>query len=364
LPLLLVFAVGAVLADRLRVRGRGPLVVAVSLLACIALSGFGVALAGHANSPAASHQPPSPAASTAPAQLAQTSAAPEATATPPPATVAPTSTATRQAATQAASRSPAPTVTATAPPQPPATATAVPPTPSATVRQATPRGTTVIPILMYHYVRVVGDPKDTIGIGLSVPPERFAAQMQYLADHGYTTLTMSDVYAILAGQQPLPAKPIALTFDDGYRDFYTAAWPVLKQHHFKATSYIITNFIGWDAYMTWAMLQELDKTGQVEFGAHTLSHLDLSAASAEKSWAEIVGSKSILDQGLGHPISAFCYPSGKYNANVVAQVKKAGYLTATTVEYGVKQNIQNTYTMPRVRVNGPDSLATWISKLP
>ena len=87
---------------------------------------------------------------------------------------------------------------------------------------------------MYHYVRVVGDPTDTIGWPLGAA-ERFAAQM-HLADHGYTTLTMSDVYAILAGQQPLPAKPIALTFDDGYRDFYTAAWPVLKQHHFKATS--------------------------------------------------------------------------------------------------------------------------------
>jgi peptidoglycan/xylan/chitin deacetylase (PgdA/CDA1 family) len=379
LPLLLVFAIGAVLADRLRVRGRGPLVVAASLLVCVALSGFGVALAGHANSSASGGELPSLAASVTPDQLAQSDEPPLATATlspapataPPPATSAPTSTAVRQPATQAVSRPLAPTVTATTAPQPqatapqsPATATAVPPTPTLTVRQATPRGTTVIPILMYHYVRVVDDPKDTIGIGLSVPPERFAAQMQYLADHGYTTLTMSDVYAILAGQQPLPAKPIALTFDDGYRDFYTAAWPILKQHHFKATSYIITNFIGWDAYMTWAMLQELDKTGQIEFGAHTLSHLDLSVASAEKSWAEIVGSKSILEQGLGHPISAFCYPSGKYTASVVAQVKKAGYSTATTVEYGVKQNIQNPYTMPRVRVNGPDSLATWVGKLP
>ncbi|MGN6561191.1 MAG: polysaccharide deacetylase family protein [Thermomicrobiales bacterium] len=372
MPLLVAFAIGAVLADRLRVRGRGPLVVAVSLLVCVALSGFGVALAGHANSPTTNSELPGLAASATPDQLAQSDEPPPATATlppatataPPPATSVPTSTVARQPATQAASRPLAPTVTVTTPPQPPATATAVPPTPTLTVQQATPRGTTVIPILMYHYVRVVADPKDTIGIGLSVPPERFAAQMQYLADHGYTTLTMSDVYAILAGQQPLPAKPIALTFDDGYRDFYTAAWPVLKQHHFKATSYIITNFIGWDAYMTWAMLQELDKTGQIEFGAHTLSHLDLSAASAEKSWAEIVGSKSILEQGLGHPISAFCYPSGKYTANVVAQVKKAGYSTATTVEYGVKQNIQTPYTMPRVRVNGPDSLATWIGKLP
>lgn len=217
---------------------------------------------------------------------------------------------------------------------------------------------------MYHYVRVVTDPKDQVGINLSVKPELFDAQMQYLADKGYTTLTMQEVYEILNGQRTLPAKPIALTFDDGYRDFYANAWPVLQKHNFKATNYVITDFIGWDAYMTWPMLQELDATGQVELGAHTRSHADLRTLSNERRWDEIIGSKAILEQGLGHPIGAFCYPAGFYNAAVIADVKRANYLTATTVESGAKQNIQAAYEMPRVRVNGPDTLAAWASKLP
>ena len=217
---------------------------------------------------------------------------------------------------------------------------------------------------MYHYVRVVTDPKDRLGINLSVKPDLFAAQMQYLADNGYTTLTMGEVHAILAGQMPLPERPIALTFDDGYRDFYTAAWPVLRQHGFKATSYVISGFIGWDAYMTWPMLKELDASGQVEIGAHTVDHADLKAMSAPRRAQEINGSKLALEEGLGHPVTAFCYPSGKYDAGVVALVRQAGFLTATTVEYGTKQNLQWAFELPRVRVTGPDSLNTWIGKLP
>ena len=217
---------------------------------------------------------------------------------------------------------------------------------------------------MYHYVRVVTDPKDQVGINLSVKPELFDAQMQYLADKGYTTLTMQEVYEILNGQKTLPAKPIALTFDDGYRDFYTNAWPILQKHNFKATNYVITDFIGWDAYMTWPMLQELDATGQIELGAHTRSHADLRTLSNERRWDEIIGSKSILEQGLGHPIGAFCYPAGFYNAAVIADVKRAKFLTATTVEAGTKQNLQSAFEMPRVRVNGPDPLCDLGEQVP
>ncbi len=106
-------------------------------------------------------------------------------------------------------------------------------------------GTMTIPILMYHYVRVVTNPRDIIGKNLSVTPALFAQQMQYLADHGYTTLTLHDIYCILTGAELLPAKPIALTFDDGYLDFYTHAWPILKEHNFNSTSYIITGSCGW-----------------------------------------------------------------------------------------------------------------------
>jgi peptidoglycan/xylan/chitin deacetylase (PgdA/CDA1 family) len=222
----------------------------------------------------------------------------------------------------------------------------------------------VIPILMYHYVRTVTDPNDTIGVNLSVTPEKFAAQMQYLADNGYTTLTMGEVHAILAGALPLPTKPIALTFDDGYRDFYTAAWPVLKRHNFKATNYVVTSVIGLEPYMTWAMIQELDATGLIEIGAHTRTHPDLRAMGKDKRWDEIVGSKAILEEGLGHPVGSFCYPAGYYTAEVLADVRRAGYISAVTTTYGSKQNIQDALELPRIRVNGPDSLAGWAGKLP
>lgn len=352
LPLLLMLAVCAVLGDRFRASRQKPLLVAVALLACVALGGFGIRLANRA-------APPSPtpvAAAPADAPASPTAASPWPTATLPAVINAALSEPPAMAAPSAPpTATGAPTATANAPVPASAASATVPPT---------PRGTTVIPILMYHYVRVVADKTDTIGINLSVTPANFAAQMQYLADNGYTTLTMSEVHAILAGTMPLPPKPIALTFDDGYRDFYTAAWSVLKRHNFKATNYVVTGMIGMEPYMTWAMLQELDATGQVELGAHTRNHLDLRALNKDKRWDEIVGSKAILEQGLGHPVTSFCYPAGFYNADTIADVKRAGFLTAVTTAYGVKQNPQNPWEMPRVRVNGPDSVATWASKLP
>lgn len=365
----LTLAVGVVLVERARLDRRGGyLLLTGFLVVCLALSGIGWArlagLAGGGGNRLASADaeiaytgsggPLAGEASEVPSVLPPTSAPPAAAA--PPLTPVPTARAAQQ-------RRPRPTAVPTviptsAPPD------AAAPTPTAIISQVTPRGTTVIPILMYHYVRVVTNPKDTIGINLSVSPTLFAAQMQYLADNGYTTLTMSDVYAILSGQLPLPPRPIALTFDDGYRDFYTAAWPVLQQHGFKATSYVITGMIGWDAYMTWDMLYELDGSGLIEIGSHTIDHPDLTALSKEQRWRTIAGSKAMLEEGLGHAVTAFCYPSGKYDATTSALVAQAGFLTATTVEYGTRQNLEWAYKLPRIRVNGPDSLSAWSSKLP
>lgn len=357
LLLLLVLAAIALLSERLA-RIRPVVLGAVAFVAIVA-----VALVGSMALRAASGPVASPVAAVdASAPDAPTPSPPVAT-TDAPALPAPV--ATLPAGLPATTTAPPPTAAA------PATATAVPvtptaalPSPSAIAQPATPRGTTVIPILMYHYVRVVTDPKDTIGINLSVKPELFAQQMRYLAENGYTTLTMSDVYAILAGRQPLPPKPIALTFDDGYRDFYTAAWPVLRQYNFKATSYVVSGFIDADPYMTWAMIKDLDASGQIEIGVHTINHADLAALSQARRWQEISGSKAAIERGLGHPVTAFCYPAGKYDAGVIELVRKAGFLTATTVEFGSKQSLQWAFELPRVRVNGPDSLAAWIGKLP
>lgn len=372
LPLLLLLAVGAVLGERLG-PGRRPLLVVLPLALCLALSAFGVRFIGRGGA-VATPTPPAPVAAiaTAPAPTATAAATAAPPTAPPPPRAAGT---TPTPSAPPASGFPAPTATATPAPSiaPTPTGAGLKPVVGVAVESPTagpppvpptPRGTTVIPILMYHYIRVVTDPKDTIGINLSVPPPNFAAQMQYLADNGYTTLTMREVQAILAGTMPLPAKPIALTFDDGYRDFYTAAWPVLKRHNFKATSYVVSDFIDQELYMTWPMIQELDRSGLVEIGSHTRNHVDLRALGKERRWDEISGSKAALEAGLGHPIVSFCYPSGFYNADVAADVKRAGYLTAVTTAYGSKLNLANAFELPRVRVNGPDPLAAWVSKLP
>lgn len=372
-PVLIILAIGAVAVERLK--RRGPLLVLSLFMLCVAVGGGVLRLAGQATAPlaqplvAAHTVTPTSAVAVAPADT-QASGPTSAVAIIPAAAqmVAPTATVASAPTAMANVPAMSPIAALPATAAPTLAPTTQPIVVSATAMPTLPppqaRGTTVIPILMYHYVRVVNNPKDQIGINLSVKPELFAAQMQYLADKGYTTLTMREVHAILAGQQPLPPKPIALTFDDGYRDFYTAAWPTLRRHGFKATNYVVTDFIGWDAYMTWPMLQELDASGQIEIGAHTRSHPDLRALGKERRWDEIAGSKAILEEGLGRPVVSFCYPAGFFNDGVVAEVQRARFLTGVTTQAGTKQNLQWAFALPRVRVNGPDSLATWVSKLP
>ncbi|MBO0686667.1 MAG: polysaccharide deacetylase family protein, partial [Candidatus Dormibacteraeota bacterium] len=125
-----------------------------------------------------------------------------------------------------------------------------------------------VPILEYHYVRVNPNPTDQIGFNLSVTPADFAAQMAWLAGHGYHPIDLRDLRAYFAGQVDLPAQPVVLSFDDGYSDFYTAAWPVLSLHHFKAVSFVIPGFLGGMNYMTPGQLKVLDGAG-IEIGSHT-----------------------------------------------------------------------------------------------
>ncbi len=220
-----------------------------------------------------------------------------------------------------------------------------------------------VPILMYHYVRVNPNPVDRIGAGLSVNPDLFARQMAYLADAGYTPVTLADVYAAWTAGQPLPPKPVVLTFDDGYRDFYTAAYPVLKGRGFKATVYVIVDFLDRPAYLTWDMLANLLAEGLVTVGSHTLTHVDLSTAPAERVRREIFESKQRLEGRLGIPVTDFSYPSGRYNGAVVGLVDAAGYRTAVTTRPGNILRLEERLTLPRVRVDGREGLAEFITKL-
>ena len=135
-----------------------------------------------------------------------------------------------------------------------------------------------VPILMYHYIR---QSPDRAGIGLSVLPADFEAQMQYLKDHGYNTVTMSDLDRALLSGASLPPKPVALTFDDGHADFYTVAAPVLQSLGMTATNYVPTMLIDGIDYMTWSQVENLDAQG-FEMAAHSQFHVDVSKVSASR----------------------------------------------------------------------------------
>lgn len=201
-------------------------------------------------------------------------------------------------------------------------------------------------ILMYHYVRYVDPNLDRLGYNLSVHPEELDQHLKLLSDLGYRGITMADV---AAGKGD--SRSVVLTFDDGYEDFYTAAYPILKKYNFTATLYIIANKIG-GPYMTWDQIRELKNAG-FEIGAHTLDHLDLASLSEDSQRHQIAGSKELIEQQIGAPVTAFCYPSGKYNSTTVRLVKEAGFTSATTTKPGVVRPGDDPFTYQRIRMN-PD----------
>ncbi len=209
-----------------------------------------------------------------------------------------------------------------------------------------------IPILMYHYIRDYQNPKDQLGTNLSVAPATFERQLSALKTAGYTTITFNEL------NQPLPNKPIILTFDDGYADAYSAALPALQAQQMKGVFYIVTHFINTPRYVTGDEVKALDQAG-MEIGSHTLTHHDLSKLSQSQQQVEISQSKTELEQLLGKPVLAFCYPSGKYTAQTAALTQTAGYTSATTTSPGIslREDIsQHPFELKRVRVSNSTDL--------
>jgi len=247
-------------------------------------------------------------------------------------------------------------VTATRPPVEPAE----PPAPTAVVPPG--RSSVRVPILMYHYIRVNPDPGDRLGFNLSVTPADFAHQMEWLAEHAYHPVDFDDLRSYLLGNQSLPARPVILTFDDGYRDMYTTAFPILRAHQFKGVSYVVSGFLNSPRYITVEMLLEMD-AGGIQIGAHTVSHADLTKISAGSLHHEVFDSKADLESLLGHPVVDFCYPSGKFSDAVVRVVQGAGFESATTTEPGVSHSARDRFVWTRVRVNGGESLEQFATDL-
>jgi peptidoglycan/xylan/chitin deacetylase (PgdA/CDA1 family) len=226
-----------------------------------------------------------------------------------------------------------------------------------------PPGRPRVPILEYHYIRVNPNPSDRLGFNLSVTPDDFAAQMDWLAAHGYHPITLADLRAYFEQGRTLPARPVVLSFDDGYLDFYETAFPILQAHHFKSVAYIVPGFLNRPAYMSGDQVAGLDRTGLVEIGSHTMHHVNLASADPAGLAAEVNQSKSVLEALLHHPVLDFCYPAGAFNSDVEDALTAVGYQSATTELPGIEHSWSDRLTWTRVRVGGGENLSDFTAGL-
>jgi peptidoglycan/xylan/chitin deacetylase (PgdA/CDA1 family) len=202
---------------------------------------------------------------------------------------------------------------------------------------------------MYHYVENVLDVGDTTRLKLDTNPAVLANQLEELKKAGYQSYFVEDIPDFIDGKRTLVDKGIVLTFDDGYEDFYTNAFPVLKKYGFKSTLYVISNFVGRKGFLNQTELKDIASSGIVEIGDHTLTHPDLRHISRAKATKEIVQSKADLEKLLNIKIHTFAYPGGGLNSDVVDIVKTASFDAAVSTKPGVYLSDDNMFTLPRIR---------------
>lgn len=207
-----------------------------------------------------------------------------------------------------------------------------------------------VPILMYHYLELNKDKKDTLRTSLSVTPYYFEKQIQTLISSGYSIISFRELEKAIKGEDKLPDKSIILTFDDGYKDFYTDAFPILKKYNVKATNFIITGHIGRSGNLSKEEIAELIQSGIITIGAHTVHHYSLVSLSEKDAESEIVESKKYLEDNFQIKVYDFAYPYGFLNDKVEKLVAKAGYETGSATTLGATHDQSRLFKLSRIRV--------------
>lgn len=228
----------------------------------------------------------------------------------------------------------------------------------------------MIPILMYHQIGQPA-PKGTPFRGLTVHTRDFKRQMTWLHRLGYQGLSMRDLMPYLRGERE--GKVVGITFDDGYKNVFTQALPILSQLGFTSTNYFVARRLGegnvWDYdkgiphsdLMTVAEIRAWHAAGQ-EVGSHTLHHVHLPRLSYEIAAYEISQSREELQDLLGEPVTAFCYPYGDENAQIRELVAQAGYHNATTTERGLVRADEDMFGLPRSTVARSTNIVRFLQR--
>jgi peptidoglycan/xylan/chitin deacetylase (PgdA/CDA1 family) len=225
-----------------------------------------------------------------------------------------------------------------------------------------PLGHGSVPILMYHVINP--PPLGAKFPGLYVAPEEFVAQMQALASAGFHAVTMDQMRANWTRGTPLPAgKPIVVSFDNGYQSQYTRALPVLRRLGWVGVENMqLTGLPPSQGGLSDAQIEGLVGAGW-ELDTQGISHAELTTLAPAALREQVTVARAEIQRRYRVPVNWFCYPSGHYNAAVVAAVKAAGYVGSTTVVPGWAAPSEDPYRLPRLRVLGETSPSELLSEI-
>jgi peptidoglycan/xylan/chitin deacetylase (PgdA/CDA1 family) len=217
----------------------------------------------------------------------------------------------------------------------------------------------VFPILMYHMVY----PDAPYEHRLAVSEKTFERQMRFLKTHKYNVVPLSQVPALLAPGAKVPARSLAITFDDGYKDNYTWAFPILKKYGIPVTVFLIYDEVGRkdNDRLYWEQIKEMHSSGLVTFGSHTLGPVPLVKLPPEEARRQIFESKRKFEEKLGVPVEMFSYPEGMFTPEIVQMVKDAGYTLAVATKPGRRYARDDLFLLKRVRIaeNAGNLLVFW-----
>jgi peptidoglycan/xylan/chitin deacetylase (PgdA/CDA1 family) len=232
-----------------------------------------------------------------------------------------------------------------------------------------------IPILMYHSISETNENSLHPYFRTSTPPQMFAAQMRFLHDCGYSVLSLDEAARKFEKLEVGAAKSVVITFDDGYQDFHTEAFPVLDRFGFTATVFLPTDYIGENVLrfknrkcLTWDQARELQRAG-ITFGSHTVSHPQLRSVSRPQMAYEVTQSKSMLEDELGRAISSFSYPyafpehDSEFKRDLRTILKETGYTHGVSTILGTASNSEDRFFLKRLPISSRDDIRFFSAKL-
>lgn len=203
-----------------------------------------------------------------------------------------------------------------------------------------------IPVLAYHSL----DPK-RFSNKLAISPGLFRKQMLWIKRNRFQTVGLA-ACAQSGWKEGFLERKAAITFDDGYRDNYECAFPVLKELGLAAVFFVTTEDIGKEGFMTWDMLREMAAVPGTEIGSHTLEHKPLTEISEKDAWTSLVASKKILEEKLGREVRAVSYPCGSFNEKIIEMARGAGYAYGCAASHvHDRKFLGNPYLLRRIKIS-------------